>query len=118
MIRWHPLAAKEFKDAIEYLSSQASPTIARDFAASVQQTLQLLERHPAMGSPIAGNAQRLAVRNFTYWLIYRAQDDHLSIVALAHQRRLPGIGRGGAETLQKPSMISGSSPTKDCRRSA
>ncbi|GAB4061968.1 type II toxin-antitoxin system RelE/ParE family toxin [Uliginosibacterium sediminicola] len=90
MIRWHPRAREEFREAIDYLITEASQAIAGDFAACVQASLQLIERHPSIGTPLAGKARRLTVRHFTYALIYRVHDDGLQIVALAHQHRRPG----------------------------
>ena len=90
-VQWLSAALDEYEAATHYLIANAGVTSARQFAAQVKDCVRRLREFPMIGTPVAGRrARRFALHGHPYFLIYRVHVDHLSIVALAHQRRRPG----------------------------
>ena len=52
----------------------------------------ILERPDAWPSYFA-NTQRVLLRRFPFFLVYRVRDERVEIVAVAHARRRPGYWR-------------------------
>jgi plasmid stabilization system protein ParE len=71
-----------------------SEEVAIRFAQEVRQTLQHLEQFPSTGAYVPGVAdpdvRRLPVHNFPYHVIFIRLATHLSVLAIAHDRRRPG----------------------------
>ena len=62
----------------------------------IQRAVSLISRYPLIGESVRrtrGLVRRFPVRHFPFFLIYREQDDHLQIVALAHTSRKPNYWR-------------------------
>jgi hypothetical protein len=56
--------------------------------------LELIERFPATGARIplvAGSARRLPVIDFPYHVVFEEFPDRIEILAIAHDRRSPGL---------------------------
>lgn len=47
-----------------------------------------------MYSPIGSGYRKLGLRPFPYTIIYRQENDTITIVAVMHQKRRPGYWRG------------------------
>ena len=53
--------------------------------------LDLLAESPDLGSPVVGHdaLRRWSLRRFPYYVIYRAGEGTLFVLAVAHERRRP-----------------------------
>jgi len=71
-----------------------SDDVADRFAREVRQTLQHLEQFPLTGSSVPSvndaDVRRLPVHNFPYHIIFIRLATHISVLAVAHDRRRPG----------------------------
>jgi plasmid stabilization system protein ParE len=68
--------------------------VAERFAAEVRQALRHLEQFPDTGAFVTGVAdpdvRKLPIHNFPYHLIFIRLPHHISVLAIAHDRRRPG----------------------------
>ena len=69
-----------------------------DVVTEVQHTLDLIARHPRVGTPVPHvptelGTRRLALRRFPYSIVYRQRDEAIDVIAFAHQRRRPEYWR-------------------------
>ena len=64
------------------------------FVAEVRQALKHLEQFPETGAFVSGVAdpdvRRLPVHNFPYHIVFIRLSRHISVLAIAHDRRRPG----------------------------
>jgi plasmid stabilization system protein ParE len=67
--------------------------VAKRFAHEVRQALQHLEQYPLTGAFVVGvddpDVRRLPVHNFPYHIIFIRLATHISVLAIAHDRRRP-----------------------------
>lgn len=110
---FHPLARAELVHAVEYYEA-CEPGLGLEFLDEVQQAVSRLALNPAAWSPFSPRTRRCPTRRFPFFIIYRAQIDHLEIVAVANMRRKPGYwadrlnestGRYDAQTPEKPEYL-------------
>ena len=92
-VRLRPRARRELREATEWYRSRNSE-VAERFAAEVRQTLRHLEQFPESGGVVPGvsdaDVRRFPVHNFPYHVIFIRFDSHISVLAIAHDRRRPG----------------------------
>lgn len=92
-VRLRPRARREFHEATNWYRERSGDAAAR-FVAEVRQTLQHLEQFPATGSFVPGvidaEVRRLPVHNFPYHVVFIRLKTHISVLAIAHDRRRPG----------------------------
>jgi plasmid stabilization system protein ParE len=81
-------ALREIIAALEYYEGQASG-LACALDADVTRSLEFVVANPLLGSPFQGGTRR----RFPYTIVYRALDDEILVVALAHQKQRPGYWR-------------------------
>lgn len=91
-VEFHPLAADEAK-AGERWYRERNETASVRFQRELDRAVDLISERPNTGSPYLGNTRRVLLRRFPFFVIYRAQDDKVQIVAVAHARRRPGYWR-------------------------
>jgi plasmid stabilization system protein ParE len=87
-------ARDELRAAVAWYEEKR-PGLGREFFAEVQRTLELIERHPALGAPvprvpIERGTRRLPLCRFPYAIVYREREVEIQIVAFAHNSRKPG----------------------------
>lgn len=94
-VRFHPDARAELLDAATYYEEQADG-LGGQFIDEAQRVLDLVAASPGLGSPVAGHGglRRWPLRRFPYYVIYRASDDALGVLAVAHERRRPRYWSG------------------------
>lgn len=97
-----PEAALEAEEAIEWYEAQRRG-LGLAFLAAVDRTVEHIARWPKSGSPVPGvddqlEARRVRVPAFPYHLTYLTADATAHVLAVAHERRLPGYwhSRAGA----------------------
>jgi plasmid stabilization system protein ParE len=81
------------REATEWYRER-NEAVAERFAAEVRQTLRHLEQFPGSGAVVPGVAdpavRRLPVHNFPYHVIFVRLEQHITVIAIAHDRRRPG----------------------------
>ena len=82
-------AADELDEAIRYYETK-SPGIGFSLAAKVSEAFHRIERNPQL-YPFHNdtNVQKCFVRRFPYTVFYMELDEHIVVIAVAHQKRRP-----------------------------
>ena len=93
-ISFNPAARQEFADAATWYAEGAGEARAIDFRNEAQRSLRLINMHPSIGAPSAGDTRRLVIRRYPYSIIYRIDSSHLRVLAIASDRRRPGYWAG------------------------
>jgi plasmid stabilization system protein ParE len=91
-----PAARRELRESTAWYR-EANPAVADRFVNEVFKTLEHVESFPVSGPwipSVAGNARRLPVAGFPYYVIFEEFADRVEILAIAHNRRRPGYWRG------------------------
>jgi plasmid stabilization system protein ParE len=92
-VRLRLRARRELREATEWYRERY-PAVAARFKAEVEQTLHHLEKFPNTGGFVPGakdpDVRRLPVHNFPYHIIFMRLGTHISVLAIAHDRRRPG----------------------------
>lgn len=87
------------QDEIEYYLRRyesASPGLGDRLWQDIQTAADVISDYPAIGELVRrtrGLVRRIPLKHFPFFLIYRQQNDHLQIVALAHTSRKPNYWR-------------------------
>lgn len=93
-VRFSTEAASELLAAAIWYDEQ-QPGLGQTFIDAVETALRLLAEWPVSGVPVPGVAsgldiRRIPVARFPYHLPYVAIEDHVRVLAVAHDRRRPG----------------------------
>lgn len=93
-IAFHPEAAAEFEQALCWYSER-SEQAAKGFDEAVSKALSDIEQAPERW-PLIDRRHRLKIleKRFPYHIIYRVDDDFLTVIAVAHHRRKPRYWQG------------------------
>ena len=83
---FHDRAEEELNEAASYYAS-ARPGLGEAFVAEVHRAVEALLATPLGGAVLEGNVRRWLVKRFPYSVLYRILDDHVRILAIAHQKR-------------------------------
>lgn len=94
--RFTPAAQQELRGAAEWYLQDGGPRPAALFVSAVERAVRLLDATPRLGAPAYATLRTWPVRGFPYTLVYRADADGISVIAVAHQSREPGYWRGRA----------------------
>lgn len=89
---FHPEARAEMRESIEFYEARLDGLGLR-FLSAVEQTTGWISTHPEAGAPLSGEFRKRIVPGFPYTIIYRAWEDYIYLVAVAHQHRRPGYWR-------------------------
>jgi len=92
-----PAAEEELRAAVAWYEMQRRGLGAR-FFTEVGRVLDLILRHPGIGSPVPRvraeyGTRRVPLRRFPYFVVYREQGEEIQVVAVAHASRKPGYWR-------------------------
>jgi plasmid stabilization system protein ParE len=90
--RFLPEAAAEFEEAARFYE-EAQPGLGQAFTDEIERAVDRLTRFPESGTPLGNTVRAALVRNFPFWVVYRASASEAVILAVAHQRRRPGYWR-------------------------
>jgi toxin ParE1/3/4 len=93
MLRYvfHPLAARELDEAVEYLEAISSGK-GQELAEQVRAAIALIRQHPESAPRTRGAVRSIVVQPTARWhytLHYRFKPGLIRILAVAHQRRQP-----------------------------
>lgn len=83
-----PLAVEDLFDAIDYYESQQEG-LGSYFSNEVFKAVDRIVEHPDSWTRISEACRRCIVNKFPYELIYRAEYEHIVVVAVASQHRHP-----------------------------
>ena len=86
--RFLPEARLELLQQIDYYGSVREGLGVR-FEQAVSQVVRRAIANPEQGASRARDTRRLLVKKFPFSVIYRATDEEVTIVAVAHQRKRP-----------------------------
>jgi plasmid stabilization system protein ParE len=86
--RFLPAAQAELLEGISYYSA-IRPELGIRFENAVAFAVRSAVAHPDHGAPRSKNTRRWLVKGFPFGVIYRANDEELVIVDVAHQRKRP-----------------------------
>lgn len=90
--RFFPEAAAEFDEAAQFYEA-AQSGLGHAFAEEVERAVDRITAFPESGSPLGATVRAAIIRNFPFWVVYRASATEVAVVAVAHQRRRPGYWR-------------------------
>ena len=82
-------ALEEILAALEYYEGQASG-LASALDLDVTRSLEFVVTNPLLGSPFQSGTRRVLLHRFPYAIVYKALDEEILVVALAHQKQRPG----------------------------
>jgi plasmid stabilization system protein ParE len=93
-VRFSAEAAAEFSDASLWYEEKRLG-LGEQFIGAVETAIGVLADWPGTGARVGGlgaglEIRRAPVTRFPYHLVYLVDDDHLRILAVAHDRRRPG----------------------------
>ncbi|MEM1115589.1 MAG: type II toxin-antitoxin system RelE/ParE family toxin [Bacteroidota bacterium] len=90
-VRFHPDARAELLAAATYYEER-SDGLGGQFIDEAQRVFDLIAESPGLGSPVLGQDpyRRWSLRRFPHHVIYRATEEALFVLAVAHDRRRPG----------------------------
>ena len=87
-IVFSPEARREFLEAERYYNRQ-TPGLGDEFRAEIKAALPRIKDWPLSCPLELGDIRRLTLSRFPYKLLYSVEDDHIYIIAVAHQHRHP-----------------------------
>lgn len=88
-IQFLALAEIELDEALTHYLDKGGRVVAERFLAQVQGLLDLIVAHPELGHVDSHELRRFGLKHFPFDLVYRVDDEQVTVVALAHHRRRP-----------------------------
>jgi plasmid stabilization system protein ParE len=90
----HAAAEAEYEAALSWYLER-SPRAGAGFEAAVERAINFLAAFPEACPPCDDRHRYCALRRYPYGLVYRVDGDQVRVVAVPHDRQLPGywIGR-------------------------
>lgn len=85
---FHHLAEEELNEAAAYYV-EARPGLGEAFISEIQRAVELIRISPLAGRAVDKDVRWWVVKRFPYSVLYRVRDDHIRILAIAHQKRRP-----------------------------
>jgi plasmid stabilization system protein ParE len=87
-VRFLGAARAELRRAVDRYDAQV-PGLGDEFADEVKHSVRSIVANPESGSPYLAGTRRMLVRRFPFAVVYRADEQQIVVVALAHHRRRP-----------------------------
>ena len=93
-VRLSDEAIEESREAFAWYRIR-NPRAAAQFLFELDQAIESIAALPDAWPPYLDNTRRKLLRRFPFALVYRVKDEHLLVLAVAHQHRRPGywVGR-------------------------
>jgi plasmid stabilization system protein ParE len=89
---FRPQAEAEFEEAQAWYEERLRG-LGQEFVTSVQATINLVSRNPGQFQRIDGEVRRALVRRFPYAILYLADLESVTIIAVFHTSRDPAAWR-------------------------
>ena len=80
------------REAVEFYEARLDGLGIR-FLSAVEQTAERISDQPEARAPLGSEFRKRIVSGFPYNIIYRAWEDYIYLIAVAHQHRRPGYWR-------------------------
>jgi len=91
------IARQELEDAIRYYELEYSG-LGRRFKEEVKKAALRIAEYPQAWSIERGDVRKCLLHKFPYKLMYSVEEDHILVIAVAHQHRKPDYWIGRDET--------------------
>ncbi len=91
------IAIQELEDAARYYELEHSG-IGRRFKEEVEKSALRIAKYPNSVVHRAGEVRKCLLHKFRYKLMYFVEEDHILVIAVAHQHRKPIYWVGREET--------------------
>lgn len=90
----HPQAVAEARAAREWYQAR-NAEVAEAFMAELDSALDRIEEAPRQWPPYLGDTRRYLFRRFPFFVVFRATERGVEVLAVAHAHRWPGywVGR-------------------------
>lgn len=76
----------EIQDALNYYK-ELSPELSDDLLAKFRLAVSEISLHPNLFQPIRGEYRKINLERFPYKIVFRVDNNALTLVALAHHKR-------------------------------
>ncbi|MBS0444955.1 MAG: type II toxin-antitoxin system RelE/ParE family toxin [Proteobacteria bacterium] len=90
----HPVARRELAQALDWCGDRYGRDAADRLLNRFFKVGELLLREPEIGTPSGRRAREFPLQRFPFTLVYRIEGESIHVVALKHQRRMPGYWAG------------------------
>jgi plasmid stabilization system protein ParE len=87
-VGFHPAAATELDETAAFYERHVVG-LGEEFIAEVERVCTILGERPRIGARYDSLHRRVLLRRFPFSLIYRTDDSRLTVIAVAHMKRLP-----------------------------
>ena len=91
------IAKQELEDAVRYYELEYSG-LGRRFKEEVKKAALRIAEYPHAWSIERGDVRKCLLHKFPYKLMYSVEEDHILVIAVAHQHRKPDYWVGRYET--------------------
>jgi plasmid stabilization system protein ParE len=91
------IARQELEDAVRYYELEYSG-LGRRFKEEVKKAALRVANYPNAWSIERGDVRKCLLHKFPYKLMYSVEEDHILVIAVAHQHRKPDYWAGRDET--------------------
>jgi plasmid stabilization system protein ParE len=91
-VTFHESARREARDATRFYIAR-DPRVAERFVAAVDHAVARIAEAPQRWPPYLHGTRRYVLSRFPFEVVYRATDEAIQVVAVAHTRRKPGYWR-------------------------
>lgn len=91
------VARQELEDAARYYEREYSG-LGRRFKEEVRKAALRTAEYPKAWSIERGEVRKCLLHKFPYKLMYSVEEDHILVIAVAHQHRKPDYWIGRKET--------------------
>jgi plasmid stabilization system protein ParE len=81
-------AKLELDDATHYYELEY-PGLGRRFREEIRKTARRISEYPEAWTVERGDVRKCILHTFPYKLLYSIEEDHIFIIAVAHQHRKP-----------------------------
>jgi len=85
---FNELAKHEFEDAIEFYELE-HPGLGVSFKREIKKSIKRIIKYPKAWSVERGEVRKYLAHRFPYKVLYSIEEDHIYIIAVAHQHRKP-----------------------------
>jgi plasmid stabilization system protein ParE len=90
VVKFHPAASEEFKEASAWYESKRSG-LALDFMAEIDHCVTLASENPLQFSLVHENIRRVIANRFPYNVYFIAEKSRIVVLAVFHTSRDPAI---------------------------
>ena len=91
------IARQELEDAVRYYELEYSG-LGKRLKEEVRKAALRIAAYPQAWSIVRGDVRKCLLHKFPYKVMYSVEEDHILVIAVAHQHRKPDYWVGRDET--------------------